>query len=246
MGRDLYTRFCGAMAYIEVMLPNGNISIGSAFHVGEGVFITARHVVDKNTIMQIATTEKVYIPDENGNTTINGEKKYTTVWPKNLTLKSGPFFHPNDKTDIAAIIVEEKNTIEVPLGAHLDDWIVDSEFILRETIIMGYPPIPFAEKPLLISAKGEINAVVDKYNTPHPHFIISAMPRGGFSGGLCVVSMGSVEDSFALGVIVESLTTDNRDTESGFMSVLSIEPIFVCLQYHKIIPESQNYWIGDI
>jgi len=229
------------MAYIEVKLPNGDISIGSSFHVGEGVFVTARHVVENNIIISIATTEHTYVPDEHGNVTIDYNKqKYRSESPKSLTIEQGPYFHPNELIDLAVIVCEEKDIASIPLGGHLDDWIDDSQFIMTETVVMGYPPIPFANRPLLIAAKGEINAVVDKYNAPHPHFIISTMPRGGFSGGLCLI-----EWKFALGVIVESLVNNNKETELGFMSVLSVEPIFTCLQHYNILPEAQkDGWDG--
>ncbi len=229
------------MAYIEVELPNGDRSIGSAFHVGDGVFVTARHVVDKVKIVSMATTERYYVPDDNGNTTIHGDpQKYRSEWPKELNLENGPYFHPDERVDVAAIVCKEKDIIPIPLGDHLDDWINDSQFVLAETVIMGYPPIPFSKEPLLIAARGEINAVVDKYSGPHPHFIISAMPRGGFSGGLCLI-----EWQFALGIIVESLINNNRDTELGFMSVISVEPIYTCLAHHNILPDFQKEgWNG--
>jgi hypothetical protein len=52
------------MAYIAVEHPDGTSGIGSAFHVGEGVFVTARHVVDGLRIREIATTERSYIDAE--------------------------------------------------------------------------------------------------------------------------------------------------------------------------------------
>ena len=152
-----------------------------------------------------------------------------------LTLKSGPFYHPNTIIDIAAFVVQEDNIVSIPLGGHLDDWINDSQFILQKTLIMGYPPIPFSSEPLLLAARGEINAIVDKYNASHPHFIISSMPRGGFSGGVCMIEWG-----FALGVITEALGSDYKAPELGFMSVVSVEPILVCLSHHNILPEIQK------
>jgi hypothetical protein len=49
--RELYERYASAVAYIAVKLPDGGQTIGSAFHVGEGVFLTARHVVEDNQIL---------------------------------------------------------------------------------------------------------------------------------------------------------------------------------------------------
>jgi hypothetical protein len=189
----------------------------------------------------MATTEGYYVPDENGLITIHGDsQKYRSVNPQSLTILSGPYFHPEEGIDVAAIVVKETDITAVHLGGHLDDWIDDSQFIMAETIVMGYPPVPFSPGALLVTARGEINAVLDKYNARHPHFLVSAMARGGFSGGLCLIEWG-----FALGVITESLVTGGQAPEMGFMAVISVEPIFVCLQHHKIMPRiQQEGWDG--
>lgn len=241
MSKKLYDKYRGAMACVEIENTNGDLGIGSAFHVGEGVYITARHVIENNKIKSIIATEDCYVPSDSGTIFIHGDKqKYISQHSKKLTLKSGPFYHPNDIIDIAAFVVHEDNLVSIPLGGHLDDWISDSQFILQETLIMGYPPIPFSKEPLLVAAGAEINAIVDKYNAPHPHFIISSMPRGGFSGGVCLIEWG-----FVLGVITESLGSDYKAQELGFMSVVSVEPIFACLSHHNILPEIQKEgWDG--
>ena len=234
--KELYNQYRGAMAYVEIEKMNGDLGIGSAFHVGEGVYITARHVVENCTIKSIVVTENCNVPNNKGTAYIHGDKqKYICQSSQKLTLKSGPFYHPDDNIDIAAFVVYENNLVSIPLGGHLDDWINDSQFVLQETIIMGYPPIPFSKEPILVAARAEINTIIDKYNTPHLHFIISAMPRGGFSGGVCLI-----EWNFALGVITEALVTDYKEQELGFMSVISVEPIFVCLSHHNILPKEQK------
>lgn len=138
---------------------------------------------------------------------------------------------------MAALIVNSLDPPAVPLGSHLDDLINDDAFILATVVVMGYPPIPFTDKPLLVAARAEINAVVDKYSGGHPHFVVSAMARGGFSGGLCLV-----EWDFALGVITESLVRDNNPCELGYMAVLTVEPIYACLEHHNILPNEQKLW----
>jgi hypothetical protein len=57
--RQIFTDYATAMAYIEVELPNGDVSMGSAFHVGDGVFVTARHVVEGNRIAEAGSTNKL-------------------------------------------------------------------------------------------------------------------------------------------------------------------------------------------
>jgi hypothetical protein len=234
--QELYKRYSSAMAYISVQKPNGDQGIGSAFHVGEGIFITARHVVEGNKILKICTTEERIISDPNGLMHYhNNPGTFTCIFPGCGTLRSGPFYHPNSQIDVAALIVDGLDPEVVPLGSHLDDWINDEAFILASVLVLGYPPIPFSRSPVLFAARAEINAVIDKYTGGHPHFIVSTMARGGFSGGLCMI-----EWDFALGVVTESLVSNHSATELGYMAVLTVEPIYECLAHHKLIPAVQK------
>jgi hypothetical protein len=42
-----------ACAALVVRLPSGDEAIGTAFHVGEGVYLTARHVLDGNEVVSL-------------------------------------------------------------------------------------------------------------------------------------------------------------------------------------------------
>lgn len=239
--RQLFESYAPAVAYVSVELPNGDQSIGSAFHVGNGVFITARHVVDGCKILEVANTIKRYVPDESGNTTVHGvEGRFRVVHPSKGRVVREPLFHPDDSVDVAVLVVEELDCPAIPLGSHLDDWINDDAFSLAQVVVMGYPPVPFSKKPTLIASRAEVNAIIDKYTGGHPHFIISAMARGGFSGGPCLI-----ESDFALGVVTESLVESDASVESGYMAVVTIEPVYVCLSHHGILPAQQaEGWDG--
>lgn len=239
--RQLFERYAPAVAYVSVELPNGKQSIGSAFHVGDGVFVTARHVVDGNKILEVANTIERYVPDESGNTAIHGVKgSFLAISPSKGRVVSGPFFHPDDSIDVAALVVEGLECPVIPLGSHLDDWINDEAFSLAQVVVMGYPTIPFSRETTLIASRAEVNAIIDKYIGGHPHFIISSIARGGFSGGPCLIEWG-----FALGVVTESLVEGDASAESGYMAVISIETVYVCLSHHSILPAEQaEGWDG--
>ena len=53
--RTLYEKYAEAVACVIVIMPDGTESVGSAFHIGEGTFITARHVVEGNRVISIGT-----------------------------------------------------------------------------------------------------------------------------------------------------------------------------------------------
>jgi hypothetical protein len=246
----IFMEYCAALAYVEVELPNGDRSIGSAFHVGEGVFVTARHVLHENKILEIASTDPTYIPlsgeeAEDAHTFVRvGDKDIPSHYVSNgvLQLDKGPFFHSDESVDVAVFRVREIDTRTpvVRLGSHLDDWLGRGDFVLSEAVVLGYPPIPMTTGPILIGARAEVNAQVDLYDTRPVHFILSSMPRGGFSGGLAMSEYG-----YALGVVTRSLNTNFAPVEMGFMTVTSVEPIYACLADNFLLPAVQaEGWDG--
>ena len=54
------------------------------------------------------------------------------------------------------------------LGGWLDDWLGD-ELMLEPVVVLGFPPIPVGNEPLLVATSAEINAVVDPRHVRHPH-----------------------------------------------------------------------------
>src|SRR5579871_2832680 len=172
------------MAFIAVDHPDGSHGIGSCFHVGEGVFVTARHVVDGVRIREIGTTVDTFVDVDAGasdaTTTLRNpdgsERPVHCVESRPFELDSGPHFHPSDTVDVATFRVKEFDSHMpwVPLGSHLDDWLGENDFVLAEAIVLGYPPIPLTLTPHLIAARAEINAQVDLRGENHVHFILSA------------------------------------------------------------------------
>lgn len=246
--RDLYFKYCAAVAYVAVETPQGDAHVGTAFHVGENIWMTARHVIEGNRIQQVKTTE-ASISDYADRLQASGG----VIWghhcspPGYYEVVGRPMLHPDAQVDIAALKLKGPLTADgdelpsggqptpiVQLGGWLDDWL-GSELVLEPVVVMGYPPIPFGREPLLIATRAEINTVLDKRGERHPYFILSAMARGGFSGALALTSFEN-----ALGVAVESLVTDSEPAQLGYFAVLSVEPIFDCLAHHGVLPAAQE------
>ena len=58
--KKLYIESSSAIAFIAVIDDKTEKEgIGTAFHVGEGIFVTARHVVEGKEIKEIATTKRI-------------------------------------------------------------------------------------------------------------------------------------------------------------------------------------------
>lgn len=223
--RSAYSKYSGAVAYIETRSRDGTVGIGTCFHVGDGVWVTARHVVDGREILQI------------DNLQVRLGRGPPINW-------SGPYFHPDDRVDIAALRISGIEAPVIQLGGHLDDWFGD-EFILWPVLVMGYPPIPFTREPYLLAATGEINAIVERpHDVPHPHFIISGLARGGFSGGPVLALLPGGE--FTFGLITESLGANHLPSELGYFAVITVEPILVCLGHHGLIPRADRELWGDL
>jgi hypothetical protein len=238
--RDLFGQYAGAMAYVAVRSENGDEAIGSAFHVGDGVFVTARHVVEHRAITEVATTSRAEVVIETASV-VRAVSSVTTyqVEPRVLTVVAGPFFHADRSVDVAVFRVGglDDRTPRVPLGSHFDSDIEDHTFVLSEALVLGYPPIPNTNVPRLLAARAEVNAVIDTRHTPYAQFVISAIARGGFSGGLVLSEYGH-----ALGMVTESQVTNAVPPELGFMTVLSVEPIYGCIAPHFTLSGEIGAW----
>jgi hypothetical protein len=253
--RELYLQYGCCMAAV-VSEAGGDEGIGGAFHVGDGVFITARHVVENRTIKEVRLTNprlfyrsNLYPKQENGSYVVDANSPRMCIASDGeLKIIAGPHFHSDPAVDVAVFAVSgmSPGAHFVPLGRHLDDWIGNGDFELSQALVLGYPPVPFSREPVLVAASCEVNAVVGLGQSQQLHFILSATPRGGFSGGLAFSEYG-----FALGVITQSLTLNKAAAEYGFFATTSIEALYACLSENGILPDCQKegwdgFWDDDI
>lgn len=207
--QEIYLRASSAVTVVSV-LKDGQEQVGSSFHIGEGVFLTARHVVEGSQILEVASTKSIHLTNENKNQTFP---------PQRFNIIEGPYYGAND-LDIA-LFRAELGDLPLPyisVSDHTDFSFNEEDFVLSDLLLVGYPPISNTIVPNQIAVKGHINAVVRLRHSPALHFIVSATARGGFSGGVALNESG-----VAVGVITESQVRGGAPTELGFMSVLSIE-----------------------
>lgn len=228
--RDQFENYHSSVAFIEVTDSAGNIGIGTCFHVGEGTFVTARHVVADQTITALGFDDALV--------NFGGSSNSAN------SIVSGPHFHSDPDVDVAVFKCNSFPKSWIPLGSHFDDFLGLHDLVLHQVLLLGYPPIPFSDRPALVATAGEVNALIDKYTGGHPHFIVSTMARGGFSGGPALVAY-NVNDpengTAALGLVTESLNRNGQAPELGYMAILTVEPIYTCLEKHGLLPAMQNY-----
>ncbi|WP_050523532.1 S1 family peptidase [Pseudorhodobacter wandonensis] len=230
--KELYTDFSAAILPLVVKDKNGDHGIGSAFHVGDGSFVTARHVMEGKAECSVEIDS--YRHHRWLRQTVHFQK------PDRFELVAlQPLFHPDSKKDVAVFSVPSLSDLPgIPLGGHLDDWINDEQFVLNEVLVLGFPPIPLAKSNILVTSRGQINAVVDLTVAEHVHFIVSTMARGGFSGGVVLSEWG-----VAMGMVTSSLLKNDMPEELGYLTVLSVEPILECLGAHMLLPsEDAALW----
>jgi hypothetical protein len=236
-----------ACASIEVSLPNGDLSIGTAFHVGDGVYLTARHVVDGNIILNVVPNTQGYLlrseaphaSEQSLGTMHYGDEVFEIYHLHHSapTVTAEPKFYPDDAVDVAVFRLGgvDPDTPLLELGGHYDDWIDDAQWLLTEAIIFGYPPIPMSKNATLIVDEVTVNAVVDTYRDRYVRFVVSGVPRGGFSGAPVWHEWG-----FVLGMITESLEHQTDENTHGYLTVLSIEALRECLEEHDMLPSAQK------
>lgn len=221
----LYQSYKPAMVRVTVQTNAGDLSTGTAFHIGDGWLVTAAHVLKSGVIQEIAP-ERYAQPLIVQRVIFNKDERIDLALMKtDLDLS-----HYVEKVSIEGAPEGFVKTDHIEIGGHLDDWLGD-ELVLSKVLLMGYPPIPFSAQPVLLASEGEVNAIADKYSGPHPHFIISCPARGGFSGGPVLSEYG-----FLLGVLTESLVMNGQDAETGYSSAISVEPLLAMLHENGVYP----------
>lgn len=212
--RHFLRTYGAGVVYVSVEDAAGDCKIASAFHVGSGWFVTARHVVEHKTLKRIGRTDVTQSSQKGA----DGRLHTTTIHPDFVSDKvSPPVFHPDDKIDLAVFRCEDFSGPTIRLEPYTNE-LAYSEYLLDEILVLGYPPIPFSMRPFLVCVLGHVSAVIDHYVVGKRHFILSGTPRGGLSGG---VALTLNSQATTLGVVTESLVTQGQSAENGFLTVLS-------------------------
>jgi hypothetical protein len=221
--RALFDRFATGVAYVDVEDGAGDRQIGTCFHVGNHVFITARHVVEHRRIVKIATT----------NVGVSGAAgAYTAAFTAGeATAIHGPYFHPKPEYDLAALRLPDLHAAQIPFLPIIDDQF-ENKLLLRTVVVMGFPRIPGSRSAVLVCARAEVNAAFTNYFDNQRVYVVSSLARGGFSGGPALTP-----PHHCLGVITRAMVTEEHPEELGFMAVVPPLPILELLDHHRIMPD---------
>jgi hypothetical protein len=247
-----------AVVFVEVKKPNNDRDIGTAFHIGSGYFVTARHVIEGNEITKVGQGDLA------GRTRINPDRGTTrnTDFPAFdvHSPRVDRFTHPNDNVDVAIFRLNENLGVRGPahdFRPHIEladnvDAFSDRELLMTAVRVLGYPRIPRAmDPPPLVTSPGEICAVASDQDDKKRHLIVSSMARGGFSGGpVLSIDNPQVEQSAeslrdntktALGIVImesrEATLGQGGQSDfytPGFLHAVSIETVREVINHHKL------------
>lgn len=242
--KEIFTLFEGCVIFIETE-KDGRFGNGTGFHIGDGLIVTAKHVAEvmSRLLYKVETGQDVEIVllkthlHSRADVAIIETNFVDIQETRGVVCEQNPDeykFPPIDR--IPLLGVERMFKIFLPE-------------LLSRTLVIGYPPVEYSQ-PALVTETGEINAIIGRGGTGesskiHPmfalsgevsaitedykredrSFIISNLPRGGFSGGPVISEYGML-----MGLAANSRVDINCALERGFFCAVSTGPIYELLK----------------
>jgi hypothetical protein len=225
---ELYNDIKDQVLVIQVE-KKGNISAGTAFHIGDGLLVTARHNLEDSKF----TIETVY-----------GE-----------SVEYGAFHCLNDEDADVAIIQSDYKSSGIFLGIgeqtrepakfiKIGSYFAPSDlaplYLLDDVFIFGFPPIPMTKRAELVAVRAQVNALVNTRHSNYSVFILSSIARGGFSGGPVID-----QNMNLIGVCIEALFADHKPIETGFAAAICIDPLLDLLYRNRFFPTGNDQFVRD-
>ena len=156
---------------------NKDPDIGTAYYIGDNLFVTAAHC-------------------------ITGLKRFNLlIENKPITLEEVWFADGIDPDIYDLAIVKAGENVNLP------PFMLDESSVLDSVLVMGYPPIPGIDAVLVSekasistdlqqlmtkTSTGQVVAVETSYMSKMEYFIINARVKGGNSGGPVINKLGKV------------------------------------------------------
>ena len=165
--------FTHSVLQIEGQYENLNLDIGTAYYIGNNLFVTAAHCV-------------------------NDVERFNLLRYDNtpLSLRDVWFAKDQDREVFDLAIIRVDDELRIP------SFILDTPAVLDEVLVMGFPPIAnfpsiqTAETATIgayqKASTGQIVANAQAYRTLMDFFLINARVKGGNSGGPVINQEGKV------------------------------------------------------
>lgn len=127
----LFQSYKLALVRVTVQTPAGDLSTGTAFHIGDGWLVTAAHVL-KDGVLQELISEYLSAPLRVESVIFNKDDRIDLALVK-TDLNLSHYLH---NTTIRGAPDGFVQTDHVEIGGHLDDWLGD-ELVLSKVLLMG-------------------------------------------------------------------------------------------------------------
>lgn len=182
-------------------------NIGTGFLVAPNRVATARHIPEELKAFEVAT--------EAGTVLSHGR-----VWvPKAPGI------------DVALI------ELTAPAAGITPTRLSEEVGVLDDVVVMGYPPVARADGPYLLAHKGEVTAVVRRYDKNTAGILVSGQLRGGYSGGPVVNGRG-----FVVAVMAENLYRELGEKHSDRNAALGIAASTPASQVNDLLGGKGEEW----
>jgi hypothetical protein len=231
---DLLGRYRKCLVRLETRADDST-GIGTAFHIGDGWLVSAAHNLRRRELVSALLDDEIR----------GGPGRQLTV--KRVILSDSTADLALIETDFELSFYMDRTTIHgrpkgwkvdhIPIGGHLDDWL-DGGLVMSRYVVMGYPQVPGTTARPLMADGGYVNAIVDPALREHPYFVVSGLPREGFSGGP-VLS----EYDFLLGVITDAFPVHEESIGLPMAAAISVEPLWSMLIDNDIYPGSNGDFV---
>ncbi|MBV1790800.1 serine protease [Marinobacterium sp. D7] len=231
--QSIYHQCRRSVAYVTVETSDGTESIGTAFHIGQGYFVTAKHVVDKNQIIEVGITQPHSKSTEYHPAPLSEDER-----PRILKVDFSPVLSEYEADDVAVFRVQEYEGLpSIELSSVHDMHQSEDLALLSNVLCIGYPPIPLTIHPFQVAVDATVSALITIRESGYLSYVVSATARGGFSGGPIINHEGK-----AIGIVTDSLVRDSNAVETGFMACLSISAAADLALKYGWNPDDHEYY----